>query len=324
MFYSERDAIDIYERKYSIQEIWWMDEDDRLLFAPVRRNRNRIRNIVRNAVEAIELGIPMPPIYVSEQQNGDYLVLESKDTIYSLLQFLKNNMGIEIDQDDADRRMSFYEIDHENPRLASMIMRTVVPVQIIEYRSPKYMHMLTGKFIENWTENREYAIRKIIYKDSRIELIERIREVLCKFQRTGLVRSLNEINIFYMLVIWMAYTNKVNVDEDRYITNEQYLLENAIYEMDNLRDGYIDDFVECVLHTCSKSEEIDYEKTVRIVNRRFDEKYKSIFMAIAICINDIRGNLRELYDERSYLYSMLHDTSVTYANISRWIDYLRR
>lgn len=324
MFYSERDAIDIYERKYSIQEIWWMDEDDRLLFAPVRRNRNRIRNIVRNAVEAIELGIPMPPIYVSEQQNGDYLVLESKDTIYSLLQFLKNNMGIEIDQDDADRRMSFYEIDHENPRLASMIMRTVVPVQIIEYRSPKYMHMLTGKFIENWTENREYAIRKIIYKDSRIELIERIREVLCKFQRTGLVRSLNEINIFYMLVIWMAYTNKENVDEDRYITNEQYLLENAIYEMDNLRDGYIDDFVECVLHTCSRCEEIDYEKTVRIVNRRFDEKYKSIFMAIAICMNDIRGNLRELYDERSYLYSMLHDTSVTYANISRWINYLRR
>ena len=285
MFYSERDAIDIYERKYSIQEIWWMDEDDRLLFAPVRRNRNRIRNIVRNAVEAIELGIPMPPIYVSEQQNGDFLVLESKDTIYSLLQFLKNNMGIEIDQNDADRRMSFYEIDHENPRLASMIMRTVVPVQIIEYRSPKYMHMLTGKFIENWTENREYAIRKIIYKDSRIELVESIRNRFFKFQRTEWVRSLNEINIFYILVIWMVYTNKVNVDEDRYITNEQYLLENAIYEMDNLRDGYINDFVECVLHTCSKC---------------------------------------ELYDERSYLYSMLHDTSVTYANISRLINYLRR
>ena len=205
-----------------------------------------------------------------------------------------------------------------------VIMRTVVPVQIIEYRSPKYMHMLTGKFIENWTENREYAIRKIIYKDSRIELVESIRNRFFKFQRTEWVRSLNEINIFYILVIWMVYTNKVNVDEDRYITNEQYLLENAIYEMDNLRDGYINDFVECVLHTCSKCEEIDYEKTVRIVNRRFDEKYKSIFMAIAICMNDIRGNLRELYDERSYLYSMLHDTSVTYANISRWINYLRR
>ena len=31
MFYSERDAIDIYERKYSIQEIWWMDEDARMM-----------------------------------------------------------------------------------------------------------------------------------------------------------------------------------------------------------------------------------------------------------------------------------------------------
>ena len=79
-----------------------------------------------------------------------------------------------------------------------------------------------------------------------------------------------------------------------------------------------------VLMDVVNEEEIDYEKTVRIVNRRFDEKYKSIFMAIAICMNDIRGNLRELYDERSYLYSMLHDTSVTYANISRWINYLRR
>ncbi len=47
----------------------------------------------------------MPPIYVSEHQNGDFLVLESKDTIYSLLQFLKNNMGIENDQNDADRRI---------------------------------------------------------------------------------------------------------------------------------------------------------------------------------------------------------------------------
>lgn len=53
-------------------------------------------------------------------------------------------------------------------------------------------------------------------------------------------------------------------------------------------------------------------------------KVEILVIQIAICMNDIRGNLRELYDERSYLYSMLHDTSVTYANISRWINYLRR
>ena len=92
----------------------------------------------------------------------------------------------------------------------------------------------------------------------------------------------------------------------------------------NLRDGYIDDFVECVLHTCSRCEEIDYEKAVRIVNRDLMRNISQYLWTIAICMNDIRGNLRELYDERSYLYSMLHDTSVTYANISRWINYLRR
>ena len=108
MFYNERDVIDIYEKRYTLQDILWMNEDGRLLFAPARRTRNMTRNIVKNAVEAIELGIPMPPVYVSEQQNGDYLLLESKDVIYSLLQYLENNIGIEIDSNDGNRRMSFY------------------------------------------------------------------------------------------------------------------------------------------------------------------------------------------------------------------------
>ena len=47
-----------------------------------------------------------------------FLFWNLKDTIYSLLQFLKNNIGIENDQNDADRRMSFYEIDHENPKIS--------------------------------------------------------------------------------------------------------------------------------------------------------------------------------------------------------------
>lgn len=320
MFYNERDVIDIYEKRYTLQDILWMNEDGRLLFAPARRTRTMTRNIVKNAVAAIELGIPMPPVYVSEQQNGDYLLMESKDVIYSLLQYLENNIGIEIDPNDGNRRMSFYEIDNEDPRLSGMIMRTIVPLQIIEYRSPKYMHMMAGKFNENWTETKEYKIRKIIYKESRIELVKRIREVL-KAESHGLAGRLSEINIFYMLVVWMVYTNRAGADETRYTTNEQYLLECATYEMDNLRDGYIDDFVECVIYICNKCEEINRGKTGWLAR---GEKFKSIFMAIAVCMNDIRGNLRELFDERSYLYSSLQDTSLTYANINRWINYLRR
>ena len=122
----------------------------------------------------------------------------------------------------------------------------------------------------------------------------------------------------------MVYTNKAGADETKYISNEQYLLEHATYEMDNLQDRYIDDFVECIIYTCNKCEEINRWKIERIARGGFNEKFKSVFMAIAVCMNDIRGNLRELFDERSYLYSSLHDTSLTYANINRWINYLRR
>ena len=73
---------------------------------------------------------------------------------------------------------------------------------------------LSKKFNENWTETKEYKIRKIIYKESRIELVKRIREVL-KAESHGLAGRLSEINIFYMLVVWMVYTNRAGADETR-------------------------------------------------------------------------------------------------------------
>lgn len=39
MFYNERDVIDIYEKRYTLQDILWMNEDGRLLFAPTRQNQ---------------------------------------------------------------------------------------------------------------------------------------------------------------------------------------------------------------------------------------------------------------------------------------------
>ena len=269
MFYNERDVIDIYEKRYTLQDILWMNEDGRLLFAPTRRTRTMTRNIVKNAVAAIELGIPMPPVYVSEQQNGDYLLLESKDVIYSLLQYLENNIGIEIDPSDVNRRMSFYEIDNENPRLTGMIMRTIVPLQIIEYRSPKYMHMMAGKFIENWTETREYKIRKIVYKESRIELVERIREVL-KAESHGLAGRLSEINIFlHARRFGWVYTNKAGVD----VSSSTLAMNSICWSMQPMKwiiwNRYIDDFVECIIYTCNKCEEIDRWKIERFAGGGF-------------------------------------------------------
>ena len=126
---------------------------------------------------------PHPPQFVAAKSlmlnppNFSYTV--SYGTEENVLQFLKNNMGIEIDQDDADRRMSFYEIDHENPRLASMIMRTVVPVQIIEYRSPKYMNMLTGKekVVFPKTERNVMSLSKMYVNGTREEIIKRMQEL---------------------------------------------------------------------------------------------------------------------------------------------------
>ena len=75
MFHYNDDNIQIFEKKYSIEEIVQLYRDERLIF--VRDSKAYVHsNIYYNnkttqLIEAIDIGVPFTPLYVSEQQNGD-------------------------------------------------------------------------------------------------------------------------------------------------------------------------------------------------------------------------------------------------------------
>ena len=52
------------------------------------------------------------------------------------------------------------------------ILRTKIPICIIEYETPVYMHLRIGAYIGNWTVEQEEAVRRVLYADKGIYTLQ--------------------------------------------------------------------------------------------------------------------------------------------------------
>ena len=76
MSYRKRNIVGLSERKFSVESLTRLYEEERIHFPQLSKERTGIsdKEIVSELLEAIQDGIPMPVIYVSELQNGDFLI----------------------------------------------------------------------------------------------------------------------------------------------------------------------------------------------------------------------------------------------------------
>lgn len=210
MSYYEQDSVEIYERKFALDFLYRMYQEGRLSF-PQTENTSTNPVIVSNLIRAIQIGIPMPVIYASELQNGDFLILESKNRLIALLEYLQGLFPAYIEGILSNPKSClFYKLNQEDPRLAAMILRTVFQFQIIDYRTPKYLHMETGLFYEAWSSTQEQSIRNILYAGQNLEALHAFCNEIIKrtsrFFNPG--NPMTENEILYMVLFWAVYQNR--------------------------------------------------------------------------------------------------------------------
>lgn len=157
--------IDCYEKRISVQQIYQMYRERRIIFptVPSKRKPKKIENI-SGVVETILLGITLPVIYVSEQQNGRLLVLEADDRLRCLVEFLEGYypiMSLEFFPELNGYKIE--QLEQEFPEKTSWLYDYRFSFQVIEYTTPKYIHMQVGNYIEKWNLTREQGIRNELY-----------------------------------------------------------------------------------------------------------------------------------------------------------------
>lgn len=287
MSYREQIAVEIYEKNFSLENLYWMYQEGRLHF-PHSRKISKHQDTVEHLIKAIQIGIPMPVIYVSELQNGDFLILESREWLLALLLYLQEEFSVYADEIPFhSTEYFFHELRQETPKLASMILRTTFFLRIIDYHTPKYLHMETALFHEAWSTSKEQNIRNILYKEHGIETLNVINKNVRRIMNRSLFPQnfLKEYEILYMLLFWGIYKRQLPLDAlNNY--SEQELLEITIFDLHTNDYGWksflnmIDDITAFYNDQFNFVKKPEYLSTSYYKNR----KIKAKTCGLALCL----------------------------------------
>jgi hypothetical protein len=172
--------IDSYEKKIPVRQIFQMYQEKKIVF-PAVPSMKRVTKIERisEMVEIILLGLALPTVYVSERQNGSLLVLETDDRLRCLIEFLEGYYpvrGLEFYPELDERGIE--QLEQEFPSMTSWLYDYSFSFQIIEYTTPRYMHMQMGNYIERWNFTREQGIRNELYGEDLERRLAKLEQTL--------------------------------------------------------------------------------------------------------------------------------------------------
>ena len=229
--------IDSYEKKISIFQICQMVKEGRIVFPVVSSGKKskRIKN-VSEMLEAILLGIALPVVYVSERQDGSFLVLNSDDRLLNLILFLEGEYpltGLEFYPELEGYRIE--QLERYFPRGTSRLYDYSISFQVIEYTTPKYMHIQVGNYIEQWDFAREQGVRNKLYGNRLEEYLHCLARFLERSVDFFSRRNLNrQYMVLRILMYRFAYEGVIRVRQMEQGMGLQQLLDRTFQSMDNM------------------------------------------------------------------------------------------
>lgn len=208
MYISERARIDT--RQYYVEEIFERYMKGMLIFYDKPRGiGNQRERITKEVLDALNRGIPFPPVYVSELQTGEFLVLDKSDRLRCLLEFLAKG--------DV----------YKNFDLIKDIYYAPILIYVIDYINPRYMHMQIGSFIEEWTALQEQSVRNIVYKR---ELDWIYKELEYRKSHIKEANLRNQYIFIYFAMFYYVYKKKLKILDNRNVDRFQ-MLEEVIQKL---------------------------------------------------------------------------------------------
>lgn len=250
MYNNERVVIDT--RKYDIDEILLRYKQGKIIFYEKKSATwKRRERVIQDVTEALLRGIPFPPVYASELQTGELLILDKSDKLRFLLEYLAY----------GDILKDKY-VDYEKYLDRTIIYSTVM-LYVIDYMNPRYRHMQVGKFVEEWTALQEQSVWNVLYRGDNINALEYIiRKVRhCRFTKLKF-----QYYLMHYLMVDFVVCDLLN--EFEYERADKFqLLERTLTELEykNNLDDLSDEFSEAYF---------EIHQNLFLKNKNTEEKMK--------------------------------------------------
>lgn len=314
MYNSER--IIIEPRNLMIEDVYDRYKQGQIIFfAKSNVSRSRKNKITKEILEALYRGIPFPPVYVSELQTGELLVLDKSDRLRYLMEFLDHGFSFETLEEYSELNNKFERYYNRREIFYSKIL-----LYVIDYMNPRYMHMQVGAFIEEWSMTQEQSVRNVLYRELNDSPI---RELLSEMKYVRNVDFTLESQFLYFLMVHLVAINAFGYEEyvfskeaDRFV-----LLDKTIYKLVHMPYGYLEDirdrFEECYYFVKYKRDECNI---VERVAREYRTNY-ICFLGIWKMVTE--KNELELFSN-SKIRRMIQNCDMSFENINQIIDCFRR
>lgn len=165
MNHSHPPHIDLYTKPCTISQAYELYTQGRLIFpeAPLFSMKTR-RQKQAGMMRAVFMGLELPAVYVSERQDGSLLVLDTGDWLKALLLFLDGQFDSgDIEGYPGLEGCTIGELGAREPGLAAVLGDHRLELRVIDYSTPRYLHMEAGLLMEKWNFSREQGIRNGLY-----------------------------------------------------------------------------------------------------------------------------------------------------------------
>jgi hypothetical protein len=169
-------------KDFSIREFLTMKNDGELALQPqYQRNYVATDLIASKLIESILLDVPIPVVYLAEEQDGSYSVIDGQQRLTSFLSFLEGKFpdtrlfklsGLKV-LPELNRKL-FIDLDTE---LQKKIRSTTIHSIIIKKESnPDIKFEIFERLNTGSTKLNEDEIRNTVYRGSYIELLSELSE----------------------------------------------------------------------------------------------------------------------------------------------------
>ena len=169
-------------KDFSIREFLTMKNDGELLLQPTyQRNYVATDSIASKLIESILLDVPIPVVYLAEEQDGSYSVIDGQQRLTSFLAFLDGKFpdnrpfklsGLKV-LPEINRRF-FTDLDSE---LQKKIRSTTIHSIIIKKESnPDIKFEIFERLNTGSTKLNEDEIRNTVYRGKYIDLLAELSE----------------------------------------------------------------------------------------------------------------------------------------------------
>lgn len=251
-------TVKISRDQYSAFEIKRMAEETRELMVAPAFQRKLVWNKdqERELIESILMGIPMPIVYVFEDENGIKQVVDGRQRISAIISYMNNEFKLDnLRMLPSFDQKKFADLD---PFYKSKVERYQIPVYVIEPPTPERIkYDIFDRVNRGGTQLNNQEMRNALYMGESTELLEKLskakefKQATCNGIKS--VRSRDQYVILRFLSFYLLRTGKLNFD---YKSNIDELLAETMKHINAMEKDRVQRLQDIFLYAMQYSYEV--------------------------------------------------------------------